>query len=129
MTSRWISLVPSPMIIRGGVSVEALHGQLLYVADASVDAHGIHRHLVAYLAGVELGHSGFQVHSLALVLLLSGLVSQQPGGLYLGGHIRQLQLYRLVLSDGDSESLPLLGVADGVLEGGRWQRPPPWRLC
>ncbi len=69
-----------------------------------------------YLCGVELGLCGLEA-----VLLLGGLghgclVHQKLRGLYLGGHVSQLELGVLQGGDGLAELLPLLGVGDGPLQ-------------
>src|SRR3712207_7616720 len=47
----------------------------------------------------QLGHPGFEVGALAGVLQAGGLQRQKPGGLDLGGHVRELELDRLMLRD------------------------------
>jgi len=42
----------------------------------------------------------------------------EPGRIHLGGHVGQTEIHRLVLDNGFAEGLPLLGVAQGRLQGG-----------
>ena len=77
MTMRWISLVPSPMIISGGVAVVALDGELLRVPVAAVDAHRLGRELERRLRAEQLGHAGLDVGPLAALELLGGRPHQQ----------------------------------------------------
>src|SRR5215217_7165860 len=99
-----------------GVAVEPLDLVLLRVAVAAVDAEGLLHDLLARLRREQLRHAGLEVGALPGVLHTRGLQREQPGGLDLRGHVGELELDRLVLSDRLSEGLALLRVTQGELE-------------
>src|SRR5579883_2502037 len=99
------------------VAVVALDAELLHVAVAAEDAHGLEGDLLADLGGEELRHARLEVAALAAVLHRGRLADEEPRRLDLGGHVGELELDRLVLADGLAERPALLRVADGVLEG------------
>src|SRR5829696_594768 len=100
-----------------GVAVEPLDLVLLRVAVAAVDAERLLHDLLAGLGGEQLGHARLEIRALPRVLHARGLQREQPGGLDLRGHVRQLELDRLVLRDRLAERLALLRVAQRQLEG------------
>src|SRR6266567_3559662 len=77
------------------VAEVALHGQLLDVAHAAVDLHGLAGAELGGLRGEELGHARLKARR----------------------HLGELGLDELVLRDGLAEGLTLLCIADRVLEG------------
>src|SRR5436305_1933814 len=99
------------------VAVEALDLVLLRVAVAAVDAERVLHDLLAGLRGEQLRHAGLEVGALAGVLQPRGLAGEEACRLHLGGHVRELELDRLVLRDRLAEGLALLGVAQRELEG------------
>src|SRR4029453_124863 len=99
------------------VAEVALHGQLLDVAHAAVDLHGLAGAELGGLRGEELGHAGLEGAAPACRLERGRLVGQELRGLDARGHLGELGLDELVLRDGLAKGLALLGVADGVLEG------------
>ena len=75
-----------------GIAHHALHIVLSGVAVAAVELYSLCGDFHGYLCGVELGLCGLEA-----VLLLGGLghgclVHQKLSGLYLGGHVSQLEL-------------------------------------
>ena len=82
-----------------------------------MDPHRLERHLLRRLGREQLRHSRLEVGALARVLALRRLEHEEPSRLDLGRHLRELQLDRLVLRDRLAERLPLLRVADRLLEG------------
>src|SRR3954468_14349149 len=101
-----------------GVTEVALHVVLGGVAVAAVDPDRVQRDLHRCFGGEELGHSGLHVAPVAGVGALRGVQDQLPGGGQLRGHVGQVVADRLVLPDRLAEALPLLGVAQGVVERG-----------
>src|SRR2546426_7850229 len=99
------------------VTEVALHGQLLNIAHAAVDLHGLTGAELGGLGGEELGHAGLEVAALACRLEPGRLVGQELGGLDACRHVGELGLDELVLRDGLPKGLTLLGIADRVLEG------------
>src|SRR5712691_686337 len=99
------------------VTEVALHGQLLDIAHAAVDLHGLAGAELGSLGGEELGHAGLEVAALACRLECGRLVSQEFGGLDARRHLGELGLDELVLRDGLTKGLTLLGIAYRVLEG------------
>jgi hypothetical protein len=71
--------------------------------------HGIDSHLQAHFTGEELGHARLQVHPRALVLPLRGVADHEMGGLQLRRVLGDHHLNGLMLGDGLTEGLPLLG--------------------
>jgi hypothetical protein len=119
----WMSEVPSPMIggafpdeEHGDVAVEAFDLVLPGVAVAAVDAEGVLDDIPAVFGREVFGHPGFQVVALAGVLLAGGHDHHLVCGLDLGRHLREPELYRLVLGDLLAEAGAQLRVADGELE-------------
>src|SRR5215217_7675060 len=100
-----------------GVAVEPLDLVLLGVAVAAMDAERLLHHLLAGLGGEQLRHAGLEVGALPGVLHAGGLQREQPRGLDLRAHVRELELDRLVLCDRLAERLALLRVAQRQLEG------------
>src|SRR5215467_10793601 len=100
-----------------GVAEVALHGQLLDVAHATVDLNGLAGAELGSLGGEELGHARLQVAAPARRLEPGRLVGQELGSLDARGHLGELGLDELVLRDGLTKGLALLGVTDRVLEG------------
>src|SRR6266851_3897313 len=98
------------------VTEVALHGQLLDVAHAAVDLHGLTGAELGSLRGEELGHAGLEVAALACRLEPGRLVGQELGGLDARRHLGELGLDELVLHDGLTKGLTLLCIADRVLE-------------
>src|SRR5215213_11982122 len=99
------------------VAVEPLDLVLLGVAVAAMDAERLLHHLLAGLGGEQLRHAGLEVGALPGVLHAGGLQREQPRGLDLRGHVRELELDRLVLRDRLAERLALLRVAQRQLQG------------
>src|SRR4051794_5227391 len=98
------------------VAVQALDLVLLGVAVAAVDAERVLHDLLAGLRGEQLRHAGLEVRALAGVLQARGLAGEEASGLDLRGHVRELELDRLVLRDRLAERLALLRVAQRELE-------------
>src|SRR5215217_413645 len=101
-----------------GIAEVTLHVIILVVTVTTMNAHGLEAVVDAGLAGEELRHTCLEVATLAAIELLGGIPEEQTGSLDADRHIGQLQLYGLMLGDGLSEGLALLGVGDRVLEGG-----------
>lgn len=66
----------------------------------------------------ELGLGGRQSDRQVLILEHGGAIDQQARGLRLGGHVGDHHLDRLVARQGDTELLPLVGVANALIKGG-----------
>jgi hypothetical protein len=81
-----------------------------------VDLHGLVGGLDREAPALELGLGGGQGEVGALVLEIGGLVDEQPGGLDLGRHVRELALDRLELRDRPTERASLLGVGERLVE-------------
>src|SRR6201996_859437 len=88
------------------------------VAVAAENTDRVQRDLHGGLGGEQLGHARLQVGPLTGVVAAGGVQDQLAGGGELGGHVGQVVADRLVLPDRLAERLPLLGVAQGVLERG-----------
>src|SRR3989454_7321471 len=99
------------------VTEVALHGQLLNIAHAAVDLHGLTGAELGGLGGEELGHAGLEVAAPACRLERGRLVGQELGGLDACRHVGELGLDELVLRDGLPKGLTLLCIAYRVLEG------------
>src|SRR5665213_3076863 len=101
------------------VTVPALDWVLAYVAVAAHDLDGLIGHVHGSLAGVELGHRALARRELLAVgAHPRGPPHQQAGGVDAGLHVGQLEGDGLVLDDGPTEGLALLGVVERVLVGG-----------
>src|SRR4051794_27475114 len=98
------------------VAVEPLDLVFLRVAVAAVDAERLLHDLLAGLGGEQLRHAGLEVGALTGVLHPGRLQRQQASRLDLGGHVRELELNRLMLRDRPPEGLPLLRVAESELQ-------------
>jgi hypothetical protein len=75
-----------------------------------VDLHAFVADAAGGFAGVELGHGGFHRDLLPGVFDASRAHRQQPCGVELRGHVRELELDRLELADGLAELPALLRV-------------------
>src|SRR5262249_52333182 len=89
------------------VTVVALDRELSRVAVAAEDLDRLAGLAARYLRGQELRLRARLRHTHALVLQRSGAVDEQPGGVDLGRHVRELELDRLVLGDALAEGLTL----------------------
>ena len=86
-----------------------------------MDLHGLVRGTLGGLRGVQLAHRSEHTH---LVRSLGAAVRVADGGpihhrareLGLHRHVRELELDRLVLGDGDTERTPLLRVCERCVE-------------
>ena len=67
-------------------------------------------HIHGNLRGVQFGHSRSLCIIFSLILEPGSFEYQESGSLYLGSHIGQLELNRLVLANGLAECLSFLGV-------------------
>ena len=82
-----------------------------------MDAHAVEGVFLRGLGGEVLRHARLEVGPLAGGLLLRGLDREQPRRLGAGRHLRDHQLHRLMMSDLLAERLPLLRVAERIVEG------------
>src|SRR6266851_6387539 len=98
------------------VTIETLDLVLGRVAVAAVDAHRLERRLDAHLRCVKLGHPRFEVGPPSRVEGRGGPPRQQPRGLDLGRHIRQLQLDRLEFRNRPAERVALPRVGEGPVQ-------------
>jgi hypothetical protein len=113
MTLRWISLVPSPTIIRERpeVAVDVVFGGLPYPSWTRTAFRAIS---MAVSEANNFAMPGFHVASLATVTTSGCVVGELSGRGELGGHVGQVMADGLVLPDGLTEALALLRVGQGV---------------
>src|ERR1035437_1062894 len=101
------------------VTVPTLHRVLADVAVAAHDLDGLFGDVHRRLAGVELGHGTFTGGELlAVATHPRGPPHQQPRCVDPRLHVRQFEGNGLMLDDGPTECLALLGVLERVLVGG-----------
>src|SRR5262245_14891954 len=81
------------------IAVVALDVDLLRVAVRAVYAHRLQAVLERGLGGEELGHPGLHVATHPRVVGARGGLDQQARGFDARRHVRELDLYRLVLGD------------------------------
>src|SRR5450759_975173 len=98
------------------VTEVALDVELGGVAIAAMDAHRVQCDLHGGLGGEQLRHTGFHVGALSGVEPPRGEQGQLTGGGELGDHLGQVVAVRLLLPKRKPETLPLLGIPQGIFE-------------
>src|SRR5205807_6815604 len=91
-------------------------GELLDEPVPAVDLHGLPGTLHRRLRGEQLRHRGHRLERAAPLAQPRRLVDLIPGCGDLRGHVRQLELDRLVGADRLPEGGPLAGIAETLVE-------------
>ena len=94
------------------IAINALDGEVAYVAVAAVDLDSIGANFFGHLAGKELGHGGFFEAGFACVFEAGGVMRQSASSFNLRGHIGEFELHGLVLKNRLAKALALFAVAE-----------------
>src|SRR5207247_9966393 len=98
------------------IAIKSLNRKVFRVTVATEDSHRLEGALLSGLGREQLRHSRLKVAALAAVFFLGRRVNQQSRRFDLCSHVGELQLNRLMLADGLSESAALLRILDRIIE-------------
>src|SRR5262249_52567082 len=110
--------IVGPLIDLGAAhaAIDALHAEVLDIADAAKRLDGVGADRFSRLRGKELGHRGFSQARPAGILERSRVQRELARGFEARCHVGETERDGLVLEDWLAEGLTLMGVAHGNLE-------------